>query len=641
MSTPSNDIIFVRNALVPMRDGVQLAADIIRPDDTHRRPAILNFNPYHKDGRGGRLAVESVHRHFAARGYACVTADLRGLGNSGGTSPECFAPQEALDGHDLVEWIAGQPWCDGNVGMWGVSYPGITALSTAATNPPHLKAIIPIHATSDLHRGVVSLGGTRPGFWMRADWGPRMLAYNLMPPQFADAAGRWAKIWAEHLEGNPPWIDAFATHPGFDDFWQSRVADMAKITAPTLHICGWRDLYTDCTPLDFAANPAPKRLIMGAWKHEFPDTGREAPAAGLADMERWFDRYLMNRPTGIDREPPVNLYLQGQEGLWRAETAFPPARQTPTDYHFAADGGLRREGQGGTAPITYRYDPTVGLHSLAWDPWTTALDPSLPRDHSADDARSLCFTTAPLDAPLELIGNPEATIDVTVSALPLNLVAKLSAIAPNGRSTLITSGWIDLAAQTSPGQRTIVTIPLRATAYRLLPGERLRLAIACADFPRVWPTPIPATITIHPDTSRLRLHICHIPTGDAPRPNWGRLQASALSSPNDTGGSQTWSLARDLMTDTATLAATKLETVRIDPQTHLTTTHEYGAAVSPTRPDLARMHSNTSVRLTQPTHQTELTIRTLTTTHASSADVTITIDGQPFWHRHWNYLEKP
>ena len=140
-------LIEERNLLAPMRDGVALAADVVRPAVDGRVPALLNFGPYHKDGRGGRLAVDSVHRHFARRGYAGVTADMRGLGGSGGSSPGPFAPGEALDGHDLVEWIAAQPWCDGNVGMWGVSYPGVTALSTAATAPPHLKAIVPIHAT--------------------------------------------------------------------------------------------------------------------------------------------------------------------------------------------------------------------------------------------------------------------------------------------------------------------------------------------------------------------------------------------------------------------------------------------------------------------------------------------------------------
>lgn len=629
----SNALISERNVLVPMRDGVSLAVDIVRPP-TGRAPAILNFNPYHKDGRGGRTSVASVHQHFAERGYAAITADLRGLGSSGGISPGPFAPGEALDGHDLVEWIAAQPWCDGNVGMWGVSYPGITALSTAATRPPHLKAIVPIHATSDLHRGVVSLGGTHSGFWMRADWGPRMVAYNLMPPQWLDLDGRWARLWAEHLEGNTPWVEAFAAHPGFDTYWQSRVADVSKIECPTFNICGWRDLYTDCTPRDFAGIPAPKKLLMGPWKHEFPDTGKEAPAAGLADMERWFDRWLMGRTTGIEQELPVSIYLQGREGFWRAETQFPPARLTPQPMALGSDGSLGASaGQGSSEHI---YDPTIGMHSLAWDPWTTSIDPTLPHDQSADDARSLCFTTAPLPAPMELIGMPEAMLEVAASTLPLNLVVKLSAVAPNGRSVLINTGWADLATLAKAGERTRVTIPLRATAYRLLPGERLRLAVSCADFPRVWPTPMPATLRLFHGESRITLPVCPAPADDI-RPAWGRLQPQVLASANDRGGSQTWDLARDLMTDTARLSATKTERVRIDAQTEIATDHEYGAAVSAARPDLARMHATTTVRIARPVGATTLVSRSVTTAHHTAVEVDITVDGQPFWNRRWRY----
>ena len=633
----SNTLVTERNVLVPMRDGVELAIDVVRPGGGHRGPAILNFNPYHKDGRGGRLNVETVHRHFAARGYAGVTADLRGLGNSGGTSPGAFAPGEGIDGHDLVEWIAAQPWCDGNVGMWGVSYPGITALATAATNPPHLKAIVPIHATADLHRGVVSLGGTGSGFWMRADWGPRMIAYNLMPPQLTDPAGRWAQIWAEHLEGNPPWLEAFSTHPGFDAFWQSRVAAIENITCPSFNICGWRDLYTDCTPRDFTAIPAPKKLLMGAWKHEFPDSGREAPAAGLWDMERWFDRWLMGRANGIENEPPVSLYIQGQDGFWRAEQTWPPARLAPQDLFFASNGTLDATSEAHTAASDHLYDPTIGMHSLAWDPWTTALDPGHPRDHSADDARSLCFTGAALRAPLELIGSPEAILELTASALPLNVVVKLSAVAPNGRSTLITTGWADLAAHAKAGQRSRVTVALRATAYRLLPGERLRVAIACADFPRVWPTPLPATLRLHHGESRIRLPVCPPPAGDPPRPVWGKLQPELLGSLNDLGGSQMWDLTRDLMTDTVRLAATKSERVRLDGATTVASDHDYGAAVSAARPDLARMHSTTTIRIERPVGCTELVARTVTTAHHTAVDVAIRVDGQPFWQRSWNF----
>jgi putative CocE/NonD family hydrolase len=628
--------VTMRNLLVPMRDGVELAVDVLRPAGAGRHPAILNFGPYHKDGRGGRTAVAAVHRHFVARGYAAVTADLRGLGNSGGVSPGAFAPGEGQDGHDLVEWIAAQPWCDGNVGMWGVSYPGITALSTAATRPPHLKAIVPIHATSDLHRGVAALGGTRSGFWMRADWGPRMAAYNLMPPQFEDGEGRWARIWAEHLEGNAPWLSAFVEHPDFDEFWRARVADLGAIACPSFAICGWRDLYADCTPRDFAAIGAPKKLLMGPWKHEFPDTARQAPAAGLADMERWFNRWLRGVPNGIDAEPPVALHVQGRAPLWRAETQWPPVRLDPRDVHLRSDGTLGADGGAGSSE--HRYDPTIGMHSLAWDPWTTGIDPGLPHDQSADDARALCFDMAPLDAPLELIGTPVATLDVAASALPLDLVVRLAAVAPNGRSVPITSGWIQLAAAgAKPGERLTVTVALRATAYRLLPGERLRVALACADFPRIWPTPVPATLRLHHGQSRISLPVCPPPPGGGAAPSWGRLQPQALASADDLGGTQSWNLTRDLATDGVRLSASRSERVRIDAASELAIDHAYGAAVTAARPDLARMDSTTTVRIARPVGTTTLVARSVATGHHAAVEVEIAIDGQPFWRRAWRY----
>jgi len=115
------------DVLVPMRDAVRLAATLFRPATGTRWPCLVNYMPYHKDGRGG-LWYESIHRHFAERGFATLVIDFRGLGCSEGVNNVPFDAQEGLDGHDAVEWAAAQPWCDGNVGMWGTSYGGITAL---------------------------------------------------------------------------------------------------------------------------------------------------------------------------------------------------------------------------------------------------------------------------------------------------------------------------------------------------------------------------------------------------------------------------------------------------------------------------------------------------------------------------------
>ena len=633
----TDKLVVERNVLVPMRDGVLLAADVVRPATEQRLPAIINFGPYHKDGRGGLLGVDTVHRHFAGLGFATITADLRGLGNSGGHSPGPFAPGEALDGHDLVEWAAQQNWCDGNVGMWGVSYPGVTALSTAATRPPHLKAIVPIHATSDLYRGVVSLGGTASGFWMRADWGPRMAAYNLMPPLLHDGQRRWQDVWAEHLTGNTPWLEAFTAHPGFDDFWCSRVADMANIVCPTFNICGWRDLYSDCTPRDHQQINAPKKLMIGAWKHEFPDTGKEAPAAGLREMERWFERWLKGTPNGIEHEAPMAMFVQGRRGLWRSEQDWPPKRQNALELFMHSDGALAKQPGDASASSHHTYDPTVGIHSLLWDPWTTSLDPTHVRDHSADDARSLCFTGSVLTEPMELIGTVQARIDLAASVLPLNLVVKLSAVDSNGQSTLITTGWADLSSQTSAGLRSGVHVELRATAYRLEAGQRLRVALSCADFPRIWPTPLPGSLQIFHGQSRIRLPVCPVPPATAPSPAWGALRPELLHSDNDLGGAQGWEISRDLMGDGVCLSASKTERVRVDAHTELTIDHAYRASVAAAQPDKAQMQSTTTIRVIQATGITELVTGTVSTAQQTTVNVDIQVNGQPYWQRHWQF----
>jgi hypothetical protein len=353
-------------------------------------------------------------------------------------------------------------------------------------------------------------------------------------------------------------------------------------------------------------------------------------------MERWFDRWLRGISNGIDTEPPVSLHVQGREPLWRAQTQWPPARLDPRDLHLRSDGTLGAGGGAGRS--AHRYDATIGMQSLAWDPWTTAVDPGLPHDQSADDARALCFDMAPLDAPLELIGAPVAELEVAASALPLNLVVKLAAVAPNGRSILITSGWIDLAAAgAKPGERLRVAIPLRATAYRLLPGERLRVALACADFPRIWPTPVPATLTLFHGDSRISLPICPAPVGAPAEPVWGALQPAVLASANDLGGAQSWDLSRDLMTDTVRLSASRSERLRIDAATELAIDHAYGAAVAAARPDLARMDSTTTVRLARPVGATTLVARSVATAHHAAVAIEIAIDGQPFWSRSWRY----
>jgi putative CocE/NonD family hydrolase len=637
-------VVVERNLLIPLADGVQLAADLYRPAGSGRWPAIIDFLPYHKDGRGGRLDVEAVNRHFAARGYAALTIDLRGLGSSGGVNRLPFDPQEARDGHDAVEWVAAQPWCDGQVGMWGVSYGGITALAVAATRPPHLRAIVPIHACADIYHDFVAPGGCRGGFWSHADWGPRMVAYNLTPPLLEDAGGRWARVWADRLEANGPWLFAWWDHPDYDKFWAARVIPVERIQVPTFNIGGWRDLYAEATVRDHARIPAPKRLLMGPWKHAFPDVALDAPAAGLHEIERWWDRWLRGQDPGAGAAPPpVTVYVQGDQAGWRTEPAWPPPRVRPATWHLGADGTLGPEpSAGGDVSITHVYDPTIGVASIAWDPWSTGLEPARPWDQSGDDARALAFTSAPLTAPLELLGSASAVLDVAPSAAELCVVAKLADVAPNGRSTMIAVGWLDLGLRDGPGPRKAVetgrryrvTIPFRATAYRIAAGHRLRLTVACADFPRIWPTAAPAELRLHLQGSHVLLPVAAPEPAAAPA--WGPLQPERLKSPADLGGAQRWETRRDLMADRVTLEGAKEEGVQLDGTSRLQGRHRYSATVASARPDLVRMESTTEIRIERPVAATLLVVNTVTTRHQVTVTATITVDGKPFWNRTWS-----
>jgi hypothetical protein len=633
-------VVVERNLLIPLPDGVELAADLYRPEGSGPWPALVDYLPYHKDGRGGRLDVEAVNRHFAARGYAALTVDFRGLGSSGGVARLPFDPQEARDGHEAVEWIARQPWCDGHVGMWGVSYGGISALAVAATRPPHLRAIVPIHACADIYHDFVAPGGCRGGFWSHADWGPRMVAYNLLPPLLEDAEGRWARIWAERLEANGPWLFAWWDHPAYDDFWAERVIPVERIACPTFQIGGWRDLYAEATVRDHVRIRAPKRLLMGPWKHAFPDVALDAPAAGLHEMERWWDQWLRGRDSGLTAEPPVTLYVQGEGSGWRHEAAWPSPRVRPAAWYLGPDGTLGPEPPSGPVPpAVHAYDPTIGVASIAWDPWSTALDPALPWDQSGDDARSLAFTSPPVAAPLELVGSPAAVLEVSATA-PLCLVAKLADVAPNGRSMLVAAGWLDLARAAGglggeSGAVRRVTVPLRATAYRVGAGHRLRLAVAGADFPRVWPTPVPGELRVQPGASHVVLPVAPAEPG-APPPAWGPLQAERLRSPADLGASQRWEIRRDLTADLVALEGVKEERVQLDPLTRLHGRHRYSAAVASRRPDLARTESTTRIRIERPVAATELVVTTVTTGRGVAVTATITVDGKPFWTRTWS-----
>jgi predicted acyl esterase len=625
--------------LIPMRDGVRLAANLYRPAGGGRRPCLVNYLPYHKDGRGG-LAYDPIHRFFARRGYASLVIDFRGLGCSEGLNNTPFDAQEGHDGHDAVEWAAAQEWCDGRVGMWGTSYGGITALKAAAERPPHLRAIVPIHATADNFLDFLLLGGCRNGFWASGDWGPRMIGYNLTPPLGPDPDGRLARLWAERLERSRPWCLDWYDPVDETARWARRAIPVERITAATFAVGGWQDFYAQGLLDYFQRLTAPKKLLMGPWKHAFPNLSAVEPLNLVEMMVDWWDRWLRGEANGAEASLPITLFVQGR-GVWRYEADWPPRRNEPRTFYLLPGQLLGEQPSREPARRTgYRHDPTAGLDSIGADPWTVAVVD--PGTHNGDDARSLCFTTEPLAEDWELTGQAHVVLAVRPSVPGLNYAAKLCDVEPGGGSRLVTLGWRPDPGVEANALRE-VDIPLRATSHLFAQGHRLRLAIALADFPRLWPTPEPGEIQLEFSASpppRLLLPRTP-PQQSAPSAPEFPAPGPDLHSPFELEAAQTWRVGHELVRQAAELESRGASSYQLRDGGTVTYRHEYTAAVAAAEPAGAAIRVRSAIEVRRPAGTTLVKTAGVFTPRAVSIEVEIEQGGVPIHRRQWKQERDP
>jgi uncharacterized protein len=218
---PKFKVKLERNLIIPMPDGTRLAADVIRPETEGRFPVILEYRPYRKDD-AGRARLDA-HHYFAERGFASLWLDVRGTGSSEGITTDEYVLQEQKDGYDAVEWLSEQPWSNGNVGMYGTSYSGFTAIQVAMHRPPHLKAIVPIYATDDRYADDChyTRGGNMRMYYDVGTYGGTMVAMNALPPIPELAEARWAEIWKQRLEHNEPYLLKWMHHQVDGTYWHS------------------------------------------------------------------------------------------------------------------------------------------------------------------------------------------------------------------------------------------------------------------------------------------------------------------------------------------------------------------------------------------------------------------------------------
>ena len=520
------------------RDGVTLRADVYRPEGAARHPVLLSRLPYDKGlrRRPGDIDV------FVEHGYVVIFQDTRGRFASDG---EEFYPlvHEARDGYDAVEWAAALPFSDGNVGTMGQSYLGATQYLLAPTRPPHLRASFPASAPSDFHQSwVYHTGGAFELGWQiayailmaRDTIARRKLTDTLLPAlerALAPAETPWAPpltpeayrrlplmAWAEDLAPVARYVgDYLRQQADGPPWWEINVArHHEQIAVPMYHVTSWYDIFLEGGLINFArlrrgsAGHAQK-LLVGPWAHLFPYTNPTSTGTGdvdfgpealisLHDIQlRWFDHWLKGVGTGILDEPPVKIFVMG-ENRWRDEREWPLARTRYTPYYFHSrgraatspdDGRLDRDGPGDEAPDHFVYDPDDPVPTRGGN---TLILPMGVQDQRQVESRAdvLVFTGAVLTEPLEVTGPIVVTLHATSSAPDTDFTAKLVDVRPDGYAQNLADGIVRARyrdsrtnpALLSPGQVTRFTIDLWATSHVFLPGHRVRVEISSSNFPR-------------------------------------------------------------------------------------------------------------------------------------------------------------
>jgi uncharacterized protein len=515
----------IEHVAITLSDGTQLSARILMPEDAHERavPAILEYMPYRKRDHN-RNRDQMVHHYFAGYGYACVRVDTRGSGESEGILTDEFTKQQTDDGVELVNWIASQPWCSGAVGMIGKSWSGFSALQVAARAPEPLKAIIPVCAGVDRYRqGLHYSGGC-----LLADnlhWTTTMLMFNLRPPDPLIVGEQFAAIWRQRCEGNQPWMENWLQHQTDDDYYRegSVLHDAAKFRCAIYFVGGWFDHFAGAVPEAIETFPVAVRGLVGPWAHHFGYEGEPGPQMGwLQDCLRWWDQWLKGKDTGISREP---AYL-----AWLLEPPVPPEKHAPCNGRWVAEPtwpspniqiqeyllGDRILSKDQSCDLVFQHRSPLSLGMAAGgDYCRLGVVGEAPLDQSEDDARSLVFDSDALSERLEILGAPVLRLALSVDAKVAMIAVRLNDVAPDGTSSRISYGFLNLTHRDShshptplePGKIYSVCVKLNHIGYAFLPGHRIRIAVSSSYWPFVWPAPTPVTLLVHTRGSSLGLPV--------------------------------------------------------------------------------------------------------------------------------------
>ncbi|HET9910775.1 MAG TPA: CocE/NonD family hydrolase [Anaerolineales bacterium] len=511
---------------IPMRDGTKLAALILRPAQdgklvTTPLPVIWTHHRYHREGIFNWHHLQTVLKY----GYVIVSVDVRGSGASFGTYRDLFSPEETRDAYDITEWLAVQPWSDGNIGMFGRSYMGITQFMAASTAPPHLKAIFPEMSEFDRYSFNYPGGVFHDDFFR--EWGNMIARLDsdgspvnedpdklMLQEALKEHAGNLDVLNAYlHL----PYRDSAFAPTGTQTYITNNPAnylnEIRSSGIPVYHWGGWYDMFPKHAFLWYSNLTNPQKIVIGPWAH---------PQLGHLDLAieevRWYDYWLKGIDNGVMSEAPIYYYTMGEEqnSGWHSAWQWPLPNQKLTSYYFDGtksdsvdsvnDGSLSLDlpvTTSGVDEYLVDYSTTSGT-ATRWSAGYDVLSPIYPNTMMFNDEKGLTYTTPPLSAEVEVTGHPVVHLWVTSSAKDGDFFVYLEDISEARYSKYITEGnlrashralstapfeYLGLPYHRSyaediadlPDQPVELVFDLLPTSYIFDAGHRIRVTITCAD----------------------------------------------------------------------------------------------------------------------------------------------------------------
>lgn len=488
---------------VRMADGTEVSVCLVKPPDARRgqRFPVL----FTTDGYAGPCGYFSrpFYNDYVKGGYVVAYAQVRGTGDSDGTFPDKeYSTAELADAVELIDWLARQPWSTGRIGMFGTSWSGINSLLVGARKPPALEAVVSIMASENLYHEDVRFPD---GIFHVDDY---VIAADLMlvgPPGLTMPAipaesDPFDEQMLRQRFDQQPWSLAFLRQQRDGAFWSRELRRDVNPQAgavPTMMIGAWHDPYRTAVLRALERSSGPVRAVVGPWNHSGDFPGPEADL-GRVTLE-WWDHFLKGeKGRAAPPGPEVSVYMRRPyrpiidrsmiPGEWRSFARWKDAPITTEDWALTAERAVSRTG-GSAAEHRLRMIPSTGVSAgIGW------ID--VAPDQRPGDSTALVYQSAPFTAETQILGRPVVRLEAAVDASRANFVVKLSDVAPDGSTTMITGGAINGAHRKSsvepqamvPGQRYTLDVPMHFTSWIFQPGHRLSVSVANAMFPAYWPS---------------------------------------------------------------------------------------------------------------------------------------------------------